>query len=90
MHLSQLVSAMAITIAANFAIELLRTVRALMRPFAGVNELVFLQQKLVRKRLGTIVVVTHDPEAACRATRTLQMESGRISTKVKDNVHKAA
>ena len=30
-----------------------------MRPFAGVNELVFLQQKLVRKRLCTIVVVTH-------------------------------
>jgi putative ABC transport system ATP-binding protein len=38
----------------------------------------------------TIIVVTHDPEAASRATRTLQMSSGSIGTKVIDSFHKAA
>jgi putative ABC transport system ATP-binding protein len=38
----------------------------------------------------TIIVVTHDPEAASRATRTLRMASGNIGTNVIDSVHKAA
>ena len=38
----------------------------------------------------TIIVVTHDPEAANRATRTLQMSSGSIGTKVIASTQKAA
>lgn len=38
----------------------------------------------------TIIVVTHDPEAASRATRTLQMSAGNIGSKVNDSTHQAA
>jgi putative ABC transport system ATP-binding protein len=42
-------------------------------------------------RVGkTIIVVTHDPEAASRATRTLQMATGGIAMNDPDAVHKAA
>ena len=38
----------------------------------------------------TIIMVTHDPQAASRATRTLQMVAGGVGTQVADGVHKAA
>lgn len=38
----------------------------------------------------TIVVVTHDPEVAMRAARTLRMTAGSVGTQIFDQNHKAA
>lgn len=38
----------------------------------------------------TIVMVTHDPVAATRATRTLQLRSGQLKDATADHSHKAA
>lgn len=42
-------------------------------------------------RIGkTIVMVTHDPHAASRATRTMHMASVSVDSKVNDGTHRAA
>ena len=38
----------------------------------------------------TIIIVTHDPEAAGRASRTLHMAAGRVQENLLDSTHRAA
>ena len=44
------------------------------------DEILDLLQALNREHGKTIVMVTHDPHAAARATRTVHLDKGRLST----------
>jgi putative ABC transport system ATP-binding protein len=47
------------------------------------DEVLDLLQALNKQHGKTIVMVTHDPRAAERATRTLHLEKGRLEREVK-------